>query len=190
MMPVSVSLNDTSSERLRPYKNKAQCLADFSEWYLEQKKGNSEAARKYAFTVQMAPVALAEYERWMTHEAWNGQRIWEETKKGGRAVRRNEAGTIDWIAPGIMFPLIGALSAFAVEYKPGKWRLEKPRRIFRPAELIQRTATQFRAHNSDPMWMGRSAAAYEALRTYTETIAEVLNDALEGPQKVPLLTSN
>lgn len=45
------------------------------------------------------------------------------------------------------------------------------------AELIQRTVNQFRAHNSDPMAMGRSAAAYDALRTYTETIVSVLNDA-------------
>jgi hypothetical protein len=30
------------------------------------------------------------------------------------------------------------------------------------------------------MWMGRSAAAYEALRTYTETIVTVLADARNG----------
>ena len=47
-------------------------------------------------------------------------------------------------------------------------------------ERLARTVTQFRAHNSDPMWMGRSAAAYEALRTYTETIVTVLADARNG----------
>jgi hypothetical protein len=178
LMPKSVSQNDVAAELLRPYKNKAQCLSDFSEWYTH--KGSDDAAeRKYRFTVQMAPIALAEYEYWLSHDAWNGQRIWTETKKGGRAVRRDNAGKIDWLAPGIMFPLIGALSAFVVEHKPGKWRLEKPR-IFKPAELVHRTVNQFRAHNSDPMWMGRSAAAYEALRTYTETIIAVLNDAKNG----------
>ena len=33
------------------------------------------------------------------------------------------------------------------------------------------------AQNSDPMAMGRSGAAYDALRIYTETIGTVLNDA-------------
>jgi hypothetical protein len=33
------------------------------------------------------------------------------------------------------------------------------------------------AHSSDPMAMGRSAAAHDALRTYTETIVTFLNDA-------------
>jgi hypothetical protein len=181
LMPRSVSGNDSASELLRPYKNKAQCLADFSAWFMAKKDADleaerKEAERKYQFTVQIAPIALDEYEYWLSHDSWNGQRIWKETKKGGRAARRDSNNRIDWIAPGIMFPLIGALSAFVVEHKPGKWKLEKPR-IFKPAELVQRTVTQFRAHNSDPMWMGRSAAAYEALRTYTETIVAVLSDA-------------
>jgi hypothetical protein len=178
LMPRSVSGNDSASELLRPYKNKAQCLADFSAWFLA-KDTDEEADRKYRFTVQIAPTALDEYEYWLSHDSWNGQRIWTETKKGGRAARRDDNNKVAWIAPGIMFPLIGALSAFVVEHKPGKWKLEKPR-IFKPAELVARTVTQFRAHNSDPMWMGRSAAAYEALRTYTETIVAVLADARNG----------
>jgi hypothetical protein len=178
LMPRSVSGNDSANELLRPYKNKAQCLADFSTWFLSR-ESDEEADRKYRFIVQIAATALDEYDYWLSHESWNGQRIWTETKKGGRAARRDGNNKIDWIAPGIMFPLIGALSAFVVEHKPGKWKLEKPR-IFKPAELVARTVTQFRAHNSDPMWMGRSAAAYEALRTYTETIVAVLADARNG----------
>ena len=143
LMPRSVSGNDSASELLRPYKNKAQCLADFSAWFTS-KDSDADAERKYRFTVQIAPAALDEYEYWLSHESWNGQRIWTETKKGGRAARRDKNGRVDWIAPGIMFPLMGALSAFVVEHKPGKWKLEKPR-IFKPAELVARTVTQFRA---------------------------------------------
>jgi hypothetical protein len=175
LMPKTVSGNDSAAEQLRAYKNKAQCLADFSEWY-QTKDTDASAARKYSFTVQMAPVALREYEAWLVHEAWNGHRIWEDTKKGGRVCRRDATGKIVWVAPGLMFPLVGALSAFVTEEVPGEWRLIKPA-IFRPAELIQRTVNQFRAHDSDPMAMGRSASAYDAIRTYTETIIEVLSAA-------------
>jgi len=38
-------------------------------------------------------------------------------------------------------------------------------------------ARQFVPKNSDPMAMGRSVAACDASRTYTETIGTVLNDA-------------
>jgi hypothetical protein len=175
LMPKEVSGNDSAAEQLRAYKNKAQCLADFSEWFLH-KDSDASAKRKYEFTVQMAPTALAEYESWLSHDAWNGQHIWEDTKRDGRAVRRDKTGKIIWVAPGILFPLVGALSAFVVESKPGKWKLEKPP-IFRPKELVQRTVNQFRAHGSDPMMMGRSASAYDGIRTYTETIVEVLRDA-------------
>ena len=179
-MPKEISGNDSAAEQLRAYKNKAQCLADFSDWF-EHKDSDSSAKRKYEFSIQMAPIALSEYEAWLSHDAWNGQRIWEDTKKGGRAVRRERAGKVVWVAPGILFPLVGALSAFVVEHKPGKWKLEKPS-IFKQAELVQRTVNQFRAHGSDPMWMGRSASAYDGLRTYTETIVEVLKDAKAAAQ--------
>src|SRR5439155_3453603 len=64
LMPKSVSQNDSAAEQLRAYKNKAQCLSDFSDWF--QRKGSDDAAdRKYRFTVQIASIALAEYERWL-----------------------------------------------------------------------------------------------------------------------------
>ena len=36
---------------------------------------------------------------------------------------------------------------------------------------------QFRAHESNPMNMGRSEAAYDALRIYPETLVSVINAA-------------
>jgi hypothetical protein len=174
LMPAEVSGNTTGSEKLRAYKNKAQCLADFSEWYLNQKQ-DPAAREKYRFTVQIAPVALAEYLYWESHTGWNGQHIWEETKKGGRAVRRDASGQIDWVAPGILFPLMGALSEF-VEKVDGKWTIRKPK-LFRPREMIDRTVSQFRAHGSDPMAMGRSEPAYDALRIYPSTLVSVLRAA-------------
>ncbi len=60
-MPKEVSGNDTSAEKLRPYKNPEQCLSDFSEWFDEKGK-NPDALLKYQFTIQMAPFAISEYD--------------------------------------------------------------------------------------------------------------------------------
>ena len=87
LMPAKLSGTNSASEKLRAYKNKAQCLADFSHWYLN-KKEDPEARAKYDFTVKFAPQAIKEFEYWQTHPGWTGHNIHEMTKKGGRAVRR------------------------------------------------------------------------------------------------------
>jgi len=174
LMPVSVSGNDSASEKLRAYKNPEQCLTDFSDWY-EHKKSDRDARNKYEFTVQIAPYAIEEYEYWERHESWNGHRVWEETKKGGRACRRDKANKIVWVSPGLVFPILGAMSEFVQETKPGKWSISKPS-LFKPGEMILRAVTQFRSLDSDPMLMGRSAGAYDALRIYPSTIVDVMRD--------------
>ena len=44
------------------------------------------------------------------------------------------------------------------------------------ASTVSRAVAQFRSLNSDPMQMGRSAGAYDALRIYPATIVEVMKD--------------
>lgn len=175
LMPVAVSKNDSAAEKLRAYKNPEQCLTDFSDWY-ERKDSDPEARAKYNFSVQMAPYAIEEYEYWERHDGWNGHRVWEETKKGGRACRRDKrTGRIVWVSPGLVFPIMGAMSEFVEETEPGKWRISKPS-LFKPTEMIARAVAQFRSLDSDPMQMGRSAGAYDALRIYPSTIVEVMRD--------------
>jgi hypothetical protein len=174
LMPTSVSGNAAAAEKLRAYKNPEQCLTDFCDWF-ETKEVNTKSKAKYDFTVQIAPHAIEEYERWEAHPEWNKHYIWGETKKGGRAVRRDKSKRIVWVSPAILFPLMGALSEFASKDKNGKWRLKKPNR-FKEDEMVRRAVNQFRAHNSDPILMGRSEAAYDALRIYPQTLMEVLRD--------------
>jgi len=189
LMPYEISGNTTASETLRPYKNPAQCLSDFSQWYEDwkaMKAGNVELdsdrlsnARKYEFSVSIAPQALREFRYWNSHEGWNGHRLWDKTKKGGRACRRDpKSNKIIWVAPGILFPLIGAMSEFVVEGN-GEWKIAKPP-TFKPDDMIAATVKQFRGYNSDPMYMGRSDAAYEALRIYPRTLMEVLRFIQQG----------
>lgn len=166
----------TSAPRNFSYKQGGKCLADFSNWA----KGRSDAGLKkmYDFTVQMGPIAIGEYRYWEQHEGWNGHRLHEYGKRsdkphGGRPVKRDKtSGKVVWVAPGILFPIMSALSAF-VRHKNGKWLLEKPS-LFKEEELIRRAVQQFRALDRDVAVMGRSEAAYDALSIYTETIATVL----------------
>lgn len=179
LMPTIVSRNDSAAEKLRAYKNPEQCLTDFSEWY-ENRSKDPSARIKYEFTVQIAPYAIEEYEFWERHEGWNGHHVWEETKKGGRACRRDKkTGKVVWVSPGLVFPVLGAMSEFVEVKSPGQWTISKPS-LFKPTEMIARAVAQFRSVDSDPMQMGRSAGAYDALRIYPGTLVEVMRDMKEA----------
>ena len=182
LMPSAASANTSTAELLRPYKNRAQCLEDFSEWWHLKDKGTpaerASAQAKYDFVIQMAATAWREYSYWESHAGWNNKYIWEQTEKGGRVVRRDKKGKIVWISPGIVFPVMKAMSAFVAQDEAGRWQLNKPS-LFKPDDMIRRAVAQFRAHDSNPMDMGRSESAYEALLTYPETIVEVMKSADE-----------
>ncbi len=172
LMPVSLSGNISANEKLKSYKNKAMCLHDFSNWF-ENKDRNPEAKKLYDFVIQIAPHAISEYAYWDGHDAFNRYRLFENTKKS-RAVKRDRKGKITWIAPGILFPLMSAMAEFVMQDPSTElWTLRKPPQ-FKPDEMVARAVRQFRAYDSDVMRMGRSEAAYDALRMYPETINEVL----------------
>lgn len=177
LMPEEISGSSAAVEKLRAYKYLEQCLTDFSIW-AETRKQDRDARAKYDFTVEIAPFAIKEYAYWEKHESWNGHRLWEETKKGGRACRRDENDRIIWVSPGLVFPILGAMSEFVGRNGSKEWRVIKPRR-FKPEEMIRRAVAQFRAHGSDPMAMGRSEAAYDALRIYPQTLVEVMREMAE-----------
>ena len=180
LMPATVSGNTSASELLRPYKNRAQCLEDFSEWWSLKDKGTpaerAAAQARYDFVIQMAPVAWREYTYWESHDGWNNKYIWEQTQKGGRVVRRDKKNKIVWVSPGIVFPLMKSMSAFVAQDASGHWRLDKPS-LFKADDMISRAVAQFRAHDSNPMDMGRSDGAYQALLIYPETIVQVMKSA-------------
>ncbi|MBS0565605.1 MAG: AIPR family protein [Proteobacteria bacterium] len=177
LLPVGL-LNGGGGSRNAAYKQAGKCLTDFSNW-AQQRSTDGVAERLYGFFVQMAPIAIKEYRYWEAHQTWRGHNLHEYGKKGdkpvgGRAVRRDKAtGKVNWVAPGILFPIMSALSAFVVE-RNGKWTLEKPPHTFDEAELVRRAVQQYRSMGRDVALMGRSEAAYDALSIYTDTIASVL----------------
>ena len=164
------------------YKQGGKCLADFSSW-AQLHESDEAANRLYEFTVQMGPIAIKEYRYWQKHDGWNGHRLHEFGKNsdkpaGGRPVRRDKNGRVDWVAPGILFPIMSALSAF-VRKEGANWMLAKPT-LFKEEELIRRVVQQFRSLDREVTAMGRSEQAYDALSIYTETISTVLADRKAG----------
>ena len=173
----------SSATRIRPknfaYKQGGKCLTDFSNW-ARNRESDENATKLHDFIVEIAPVAVKEYRRWEAHDGWNGHRLHERGKSGdkplgGRPVRRTRAGKVNWVAPGVLFPVMSALSAF-VEQDRRRWTLKKPE-LFKEEELIRRAVQQIRALDREVTVMGRSEAAYDALSIYTETIASVLASA-------------
>lgn len=176
LMPQSLPGVDSAKRNL-PYKQAGKCLADFSTW-AQERNSTPDYEELYEFTVEMAPIAVREYRHWESHSAWNGHRLHEKGKTGdkpvgGRPVRRDKAGKVVWVAPGILFPIMSALSAFVTK-EGGIWTLKKPSHTFDEAELIRRAVQQYRAMGRDVAMMGRNEAAYDALSIYTDTIASVL----------------
>lgn len=184
VMPKELLPSQSEAEILKPYKNKEKCLQEFSEWHRDKSK-NKEAADRYNFTIQIAPRIWKEFEKLNSDEAWNGHHLHETTKHGGRAVRRDEKKRVNWVAPGILFPMVRALAAF-VRYDSLRrtWKFEFPV-LYKSEELISRAVKQFRGHDLDPYVMGRSVGAYEGLATYTETIIQLLE--LEAKMKSKLV---
>lgn len=171
-----------NAPRNSPYKQGGKCLADFSNWAQDANK-DPEAKKRYDFMVDMVATAIREYRHWEHHEGWNNLRLHEYGKTsdkphGGRPIKRDKVtGKVNWVAPGLLFPVMSALSAFVVK-KNGKWMLDKPLHssVFKEDELIRRAVQQFRSEaiHREVALMGRSDSAYDALSIYTDTIATVL----------------
>jgi hypothetical protein len=169
LMPPEISKNDTPSELLRPYKQRALCLEDFTRWY-EQRSVDSDDGLRYQFTLDMAAAAIREFNYWQAGDMFNGKSIRAEVSDGQkkRTFRREKkGGKIVWVSPGIVFPILSSLRQFVI-HKDGKWILDKPE-LFEEAELVDAALEQWRALENSPMLMGRSAAAYSALNFLTRT---------------------
>ncbi|MEL6915937.1 MAG: AIPR family protein [Pseudomonadota bacterium] len=170
LMPIEVSGSDTPSELLRPYKQRALCLEDFTGWF-QNKDSDEASAARYQFTLDMAATAIEEFQYWQSGEMFNGKSIRAEVSDGRkkRTFRRDKkGGRIIWVSPGVVFPVLSAMRHFVVR-KDGTWRLQKPE-IFDEDELVDAALEQWRAHDTNPMDLGRSAGAYSALSYVTRAV--------------------
>jgi len=169
LMPTEVSGNDSTNELLRPYKQRALCLEDFTKWY-ERRQISADDEGKYKFVLDLAATAISEFEYWQSGSMFNGKSIRAEVSDGQkkRTFRRDKkGGKIIWVSPGIVFPILSSLRHF-VKQVDGIWILEKPE-LFEESELVDAALEQWRASDTNPMILGRSAGAYSALSFVTRT---------------------
>jgi hypothetical protein len=143
------------------YSMKARCLKDFQEVYVQAKDpehtNHSEAAKLYQFYLDIAAQALELYEKWKTHQGFQGSRLWSIERQGRE---------IADVPEGIIFPILASLSAFAKKTKQG-WIIDPPQQ-FSDDELIKAATTVYKdIANHNPWNMGKSKSCYTALYQIT-----------------------
>jgi hypothetical protein len=144
------------------YSQKTRCLKLFQR-LVDDHETNPQYAAVYRYFLDIAGAAWRLYERWKGHQGFKGTRI--------RAIER-ENGEITDVPDGIIFPILGALSAFVIKTKAG-WRLREPDR-FDDKELIEAAAQvymEIAEHN--PQTMGKNKACYSTLLRLTSIYARL-----------------
>ncbi len=146
------------------YSMKAKCLKDFQKvWEVTHKKIDLPQDKKvkyeqlYSFYLDIAPEAWDLYQKWKTHQGFQGT--------GLRALQR-EGRKIADVPDGIVFPILASLSAFAIK-NDGKWTIAPPD-SFSDKELIQAAVQVYQEiAKSNPNKMGKAKPCYSALYQIT-----------------------
>jgi AIPR protein len=153
--------SDSSANKVYTYSQKTKCLKDFQEIYEKAKdpkdKDHLKFKELYQFFLDMAPDAWTLYQRWKTHQGFQGT--------GLRAIEREGRQVVD-VPDGIIFPIIASLSAFASRSSNG-WKITLPSQ-FKDEDLIQAAKTVYmEIADSNPQTMGKSKACYSSLLQLT-----------------------
>jgi len=143
------------------YSMKAKCLKEFQEIFIkahEPKHADHKMAKDlYQFYLDIAPQALALYEKWKSHQGFAGTGIRSITREGREIVE---------VPDGIIFPIIASLAAFAKKTDKG-WRIAPPT-AFKDAEIIRAAKSVYQnMASSNPWLMGKNQACYFALNQIT-----------------------
>lgn len=163
LMPASLlkdfdGVSDASS-KVFTYSQKTRCLKLFQR-VVEEKDKYQEI---YRYFLDIAADAWKLYEEWKSHQGFKGSRL--------RAIER-EGGQIADVPDGIIFPILGALSAFVVKTRKG-WIIRLPD-LFDEKDLIE-AATQayMEIANHNPWNMGKNKACYSTLLRLTSVYARL-----------------
>ncbi|VTR96696.1 AIPR protein OS=Rhizobium sp. CF122 GN=PMI09_00693 PE=4 SV=1: AIPR [Tuwongella immobilis] len=131
------------------YSQKAKCLKLFEQM---QKCDSIEQRDVYQFFLDVAYSAWTLYEKWQTHQGFQGT--------GLRSIVRGENREISHVPDGIIFPIIAAHSAFCK--RDEVWKLEVPDSF--DASLIQAAVDDYKdVADHNPQTMGKKQACYRRL---------------------------
>jgi hypothetical protein len=157
LIPEEIWIDSREFNKVYTYSQRTRCLKDFQEIY---KKANDKSdldnikySNLYQFYLDIVAEADEIYWRWKKHQGFKGT--------GLRSIKRSDSSEIEDVPDGIIFPIIAALSAFAVKTKQG-WIVKYPK-LFNDAELIQTAkAAYMEIARSNPNKMGKTKACYSA----------------------------
>lgn len=153
--------SDSSANKVYTYSQKTKCLKDFQEIYEKAKdpkdKDHLKFKELYQFFLDMASEGWDLYQRWKTHQGFQGT--------GLRSIEREGRQVVD-VPDGIIFPIISSLSAFATKTSSG-WKIKPPTQ-FKDEDLIESAKTVYmEIADSNPQTMGKSKACYSSLLQLT-----------------------
>jgi hypothetical protein len=149
------------------YSQKATCLKDFSNVYEAQKEEmeNGPNRRLYRFYLDIAVQALALYERWKSHQGFQGTGLRSLEREGRQIVE---------VPDGIVFPILSSLSVFARE-REGHWLIQQPT-VLSDSELVASAKSAYmQIADSNPQTMGKKSACYTSLLQVTSIYNKLLN---------------
>jgi hypothetical protein len=157
LIPEKLWFKEKEFNKVYAYSMKAKCLKDFRDIFEAAKnKEHPEhqwASDLYEFYLDIAAQALDLYDKWKTHQGFQGTAL--------RSIER-EGSEIRDVPDGIVFPILAAHAAFAKKIKDG-WTIVIPA-LFTDDELIRAAKSVYmNIANHNPWIMGKSKACYEAL---------------------------
>lgn len=146
-----------ASNRTFSYSQKTRCLRLFQKL---SDDGNEEV---YEAFLQTAPFAWALYQKWKSHQVFNGS--------GLHSIKRDNGKTLD-VPDGIVFPIVSSQSVF-VKKIDGKWRFA-PSAAMKDEKLFEiAKGTYIDIAKSNPQNMGKMKGCYSPLSQISAVYAEL-----------------
>ncbi len=161
LIPKELWPDNKEFNKVYAYSMKAKCLKEFQDLYKKKHdKSHPEheaASELYQFYLDIAGQAWELFEKWKSHQGFQGTRLWA-LEREGREIKE--------VPDGIIFPILASLSVFAKKTKNG-WTIKQPE-LLSDEDLIRHAKSAYQnIANSNPWNMGKSKACYTALYEMT-----------------------
>lgn len=165
LLPKSLWWKGDDCNKTYTYSAKATCLKDFRKIFNEAKGGDERFKKIYQFYLDIVGEAWCLYTDWKENQAFQGC--------GLHSIEREGREILD-VPDGIIFPILSALSEFAV-LQNGKWTIQKPKELD-DVELVNAAKSVYmEIAKSKPEIMGKTRACYSHLEQITSIYSKLLS---------------
>ncbi|HSY17194.1 MAG TPA: AIPR family protein [Candidatus Acidoferrales bacterium] len=151
LLPDELWFKPGGINRVYTYNSKATCLKDFDAIYRKahdkKDKEHEHFKKVYQFYLDIAGQAYDLYESWKSNPAFEGCRLWCIERDGKQIVE---------VPDGLIFPILAALSEFAVQTKDG-WQIKAPKL---DDELVAAAVLAYKEIAKRPDVMGKTKSCY------------------------------